>query len=62
MNGANERAVELFLHDKIKFTEIGIIVREAMNSLQPPEEYGLEDVFEAGRSARQFVSERAAML
>ena len=62
VNGANERAVELFLHDKIKFTEIGIIVREAMNSLQPPEEYGLEDVFEAGRSARQFVSERAAML
>ena len=45
VNGANERAVELFLHDKIKFTEIGIIVREAMNSLQPPEEYGLEDVF-----------------
>lgn len=62
VNGANEKAVELFLQDKIKFTDIGIIVREAMNGLKPPETYGLEDVFEADKAARQFVSERAAML
>ena len=62
VNGANEKAVELFLRDKIKFTDIGIIVRAAMDNVNVSENYTLEDVFIADRSARIFAEERAALI
>ena len=58
-NGANEEAVNLFLHHQIKFTDIGALVREAMERQPVVTDYTLEDVFEADRQARCAVREAA---
>ena len=55
MNAANERAVELFMHDKIKFLDIADIVEEqmekykGMNRSAPDTEY----IFEIDEEARR---------
>ncbi len=55
VNGANERAVELFLNDKIKFADIGKIVYKSIEHFNLSEEYTLEEVFEIDKKAREFV-------
>lgn len=58
-NGANEAAVDLFLHDKIEFLEIGDLVGEAMERQSVGSgAYTLEDVLEADAAAKRFVHER----
>ncbi len=59
-NGANEEAVRLFLEDKIGFTDIFILVDEAMREQKPVEEYTLEEILEADQAAREFVRTHAA--
>ena len=60
VNGANEQAVALFLQEKIKFLEIGALVRRALNEIPlGQEDYGLEDVFAADGAARKFVLQNA---
>ena len=54
-NGANEAAVDLFLHDRISFPQIAELVGEAMERQAVTPDYTLEDVLEADRAARQFV-------
>jgi len=55
-NGANEKAVELFLNDKIAFLEIGELVEAAMNNQKPvSNDFTLDDVLNADREAREFV-------
>lgn len=54
-NSANEEAVKLFLAGKIKFTDIPVLVEQAMNRAPEKQEYTLEDVFEVDRSSRVFV-------
>ncbi len=54
-NGANEMAVELFLKGKIGFLDIAELVEKATNAQKTVHEYNLEDVFEADKSAREFV-------
>ena len=57
VNGANEKAVELFLEDKIHFLQIGTLVRRALNEIHlDKEEYELEDVFTADAMSREFVT------
>ncbi len=55
VNGANERAVELFLADKIQFADIGKIVYKSIENFNLSEEYTLEEVFEIDKKAREFV-------
>ncbi len=55
VNGANERAVQLFLEDKIKFADIGRIVYKVLSHFNFGSEYTLEEVFRADREARAFV-------
>ncbi len=55
VNGANERAVQLFLEDKIKFSDIGRIVYKVISHFNFSDEYTLEEVFETDRKAREFV-------
>ena len=55
LNGANEMAVELFLKKKISFTDIGDIIEESMNKCHVIDNYVLEDVFNADKSARENV-------
>ena len=55
VNGANERAVELFLNDKISFLDIGKAVYGVLGQFEFGDEYTLSDVFEADRKAREYV-------
>ena len=54
-NGANEEAVRLFLEDKIKFLDIARLVEKATEMQPEVKDFGVEDVFEADRAARQIV-------
>lgn len=55
VNGANEKAVELFLKGKIRFLQIAELVQAAMEQQKTCENFSLEDVFEADKNAREFV-------
>lgn len=55
LNAANERAVELFLDNKIAFGRIPELVERAMESLGSTPVESLEDVLAADRSARAWV-------
>ena len=53
MNAANEKAVSLFLEEKIKFTDIPLFVEERMNRLsENSQKLTLEGIIEADRIAR----------
>jgi len=56
-NGANEAAVDLYLHDKISFPRIAELVGQAMERQSVQPDYTLEDVLEADRAARRYVYE-----
>lgn len=55
LNGANEMAVELFLKNKISFTDIGDIIEESIKKNIVVDDYNLEDVFNADKKARENV-------
>ncbi len=55
VNGANERAVQLFLRDKIAFSDIGRIVYKVLSHFNFSSEYTLEEVFRTDKEARAFV-------
>ncbi len=57
-NGANEAAVDLFLHDRISFPQIAQLVGEAMERQAVTPDYTLEDVLEADAAARRYVYEQ----
>lgn len=59
VNGANEEAVRLFLEGKIKFLQIAELVEKALISVNNKNDFTLEDVFEADKSARILVRELA---
>lgn len=54
-NGANEKAVELFLKEKISFTEIGEVVAAAVENQPDAPVNSVEAVLEADKRAREFV-------
>ena len=56
-NGANEESVRLFLNGKIKFTDIAVLNRAAMEACQQVADYTLDDVLQADRAARDYVIE-----
>ena len=58
LNAANEAAVDLFLHRKIRFLDIGDIAMEAVSGAIPKQDYTLEDIFEADRLARSRVYQK----
>lgn len=60
MNGANEKAVELYLNGKIKFTDIFDLVENAMENACGKNEINIEDILNADLEAREFVSERVS--
>lgn len=59
-NGANEKAVELFLSKKISFLEIGELVSAAVENQPDAPADTLEAVLEADSRARRFAEEMAA--
>ena len=56
-NGANEESVRLFLNGKIKFTDIAVLNRAAMEACTKVADYTLDDVLQADRAARDYVIE-----
>lgn len=56
-NGANEESVRLFLNGKIKFTDIAVLNRAAMEACPQVADYTLADVLQADRAARDYVIE-----
>ncbi len=62
VNSANEEAVKAFLHDGIKFIDIGEIVSSVLEKFGYSEINCYEDVAEADRKARQYVREYIAAL
>ncbi|MGN1014092.1 MAG: 1-deoxy-D-xylulose-5-phosphate reductoisomerase [Butyricicoccus sp.] len=57
LNGANEAAVDLFLHDKILFHQIPELVAMAMDGADYRAEITVDDVLESDRAARRAVLE-----
>ena len=55
LNSANEAAVDLFLKEKIKFTEIDMLIENALNEVKYQKINDITDIFEADRLARQSV-------
>ena len=51
-NAANEEAVDLFLHDKIKFLEIYEIIEKSFNTTEFIAEPRIEDIFEMEKNVR----------
>ena len=56
-NGANEESVRLFLNGKIKFTDIAVLNRAAMEACPQVADYTLDDDLQADRAARDYVIE-----
>lgn len=56
-NGANEAAVELFLNNKCKFTDITELIEKAMDKCPEVKTPTLEDIFMADDFAREIVKE-----
>ena len=54
-NGANEEAVELFLKNKISFTDIGDLVYEAVDRYNNINIDSIQDIFEADKFSREYV-------
>ncbi len=55
VNGANEEAVRLFLDGKISFLKIGELVKKALMTIKRKDIKSIDDIFEADKSAREFV-------
>ena len=60
-NGANEKAVELFLQRKIGFLDIGKYVWEAMERQPRVDSFTVEDVLECDKAAREYVMSAAGV-
>jgi 1-deoxy-D-xylulose-5-phosphate reductoisomerase len=56
--GADEAAVELFLQDELRFTEIAAVVRDTLAAHDAVEEPSVEQLFAVERWARETVMSR----
>lgn len=62
LNAANEQAVQLFLQEQIRFTDIARLVEAALEHLSEPEPVpSYEHLQEADRRARRYVQELAGV-
>ncbi len=61
-NGANEKAVELFLRKKIGFLDIGKYVWEAMDRQPKVDSFTVEDVLACDQAAREYVMSASGMI
>ena len=58
LNAANERAVALFLDNKIKFLEIAEVIEEAMDAHQRIEKPSVAQILEAEQEAYELIASR----
>ena len=58
LNAANEIAVESFLKNKIKFTQIPELINEALNKIENHKSPGLETIFDCDHQTRMLLKEK----
>lgn len=58
LNAANEACVELFLEDKIKFLDIGNILKECMNKFKVVKDITLDIVIDTDKKVKKYVKEK----
>lgn len=58
LNGANEKAVELFLKDEIKFLQIGDIIEECLNKFENQNNYSIDDIIILDKTVKEFVQSK----
>lgn len=58
VNSANEAAVDLFLHDRIRFLDIGETVMDALDNVRFIPEPSLDDIISSAEAARNYVADR----
>jgi 1-deoxy-D-xylulose-5-phosphate reductoisomerase len=56
MNAANEVAVDKFLNRKIKFSQIPLLIKKALNKIENHKAPDLNAIFECDRETRDFVT------
>ena len=61
-NASNEVAVQAFLEKRIRFSEIAVVVSEAMNRVGSESIRDMDDVIAADRAARAVAAEAATRL
>jgi 1-deoxy-D-xylulose-5-phosphate reductoisomerase len=59
LNGANEAAVELFLNERIKFSDIPHLISAALEKHNEPGSVELDNIIEIDKWSRAFVYESA---
>lgn len=57
LNGANEAAVDKFLNKEISFSDIPILIENAMKAYNIKYNYSLKDIIEADNWARAFINQ-----
>ncbi len=62
LNAANEIAVEEFLRDRIRFTDIASLIEEVLRSIPPQPAEDLDTVLNADRAARKLARERVGVV
>ena len=62
VNSANEEAVKAFLHNEIRFIDIGETVASVLDSFEPSEIKSYDDVMSADKAARAYVRDRISAL
>ena len=62
LNGANEAAVDLFLKKKIRFTDIPLLIKEALDKHNNDTEPDLENIIETDNWSRRLVYEHAEVI
>lgn len=62
LNSANEVAVDLFLHGKIRFSEIPQMIRKALDHVKPRGCSSLDDIIETDRETRAYVKEMSQQM
>lgn len=55
INAANEEAVQMFLENKIKFTEITDLIKEARENIQSSKINSINDILYADKVTREFI-------
>jgi len=53
LNAANEMAVKLFLEERIRYTDIPLLIRRALDSHRPRQVKDLEEILEVDRMVRE---------
>ncbi len=62
LNSANEIAVDAFLNERVRFTQIPRIIEETLKRIRLPEPNSLEEVMDIDRQARQEARRQVALL